>query len=80
MAGRTYKTISASATTHPTTRSIYNNVGQLAKQIDPDGVTTLYQYNAKGQMAYTAVDMNTNGIIDFVGTDRITLYNQRRDY
>jgi len=72
MTGRTYKTISASATANPTSRSFYNGVGQLVKQVDPDGVTTLYQYNAKGQAAFTAVDMNTNGIIDFDGRDRIT--------
>jgi len=72
MAGRAYKTISASATAHPTSRSFYNGFGQLVEQIDPDGVTTLYQYNAKGQVAYFAVDMNTNGMIDFAGTDRIT--------
>jgi RHS repeat-associated protein len=72
MTGRAYKSISASATSHPTSRSFYNGVGQLVEQVDPDGVTALYQYNAKGQVAYTAVDMNTNGIIDFDGTDRIT--------
>jgi RHS repeat-associated protein len=50
----------------------YNRFGQLTNQIDPDGVSTLYQYNAKGEVAYTAADMNQNGAIDFGGIDRIT--------
>src|SRR5205823_1039986 len=36
-----------------------------------DGVTTLYQYNAKGEVEFTATDMDRNGVIDFAGTDRI---------
>ena len=53
-------------------QSVYNPQGQLAKQIDPDGVVTLYQYNAKGELAFNAIDMNRNGTIDFSGSDRIT--------
>lgn len=53
-------------------QTFYNPQGQLAREIDPDGVTTLYQYDAKGELAYTAVDMNQNGVIDFSGTDHIT--------
>lgn len=52
-------------------QSFYNSQGQLSEQIDPDGVITLYQYNAKGELAYTAIDMDQNGNIDFSGTDRI---------
>lgn len=37
MVGRTYKTTSAGTTTHPSSRSIFNNVGQLIKQIDQMG-------------------------------------------
>ena len=40
--------------------------------MDPDGVTTLYQYDARGRLVYTAVDLNNNGVIDFNGADRIT--------
>ena len=72
MLGRAYKTVYSSASGTPASQSIYNSLGQLAKQIDPDGVTTLYQYNARGQVAYSAVDMNANGVIDFGGLDRIT--------
>ena len=53
-------------------QSFYNNLGQLVQQIDPDGVTTLYSYNDKGELEYTAVDMDRNGTIDYNGTDRIT--------
>lgn len=62
-------------TSYPDTaysQRVYNNSGQLRKSIDPDGVTTLYQYNGQGQLEYSAVDMNQNGAIDFGGTDRIT--------
>jgi RHS repeat-associated protein len=53
-------------------QSFYNGQGQLTSSVDPDGVSTLYAYNAKGELAYTAVDMNQNGSIDFSGSDRIT--------
>jgi RHS repeat-associated protein len=72
LAGRSYETVYASASGSPTSLSSYNVLGQLASQTDPDGVVTLYQYNAKGELAYTAIDMNRNGTIDFSGTDRIT--------
>jgi RHS repeat-associated protein len=72
MLGRTYKTLYSSASGSPYNQSFYNNYGQLVAQCDPDGVTRLYQYNAKGQVAYVAQDMNTNGVIDFAGPDRIT--------
>ena len=69
MAGRTTEILYADG---HYSQSFYNAQGQLAKQIDPDGVTTLFQYDAKGNLAYTAADMNQNGIIDFSGSDRIT--------
>jgi YD repeat-containing protein len=70
--GRDYKTLYSSASGTPMSQSFYNALGQLVQQVDPDGVTTLSQYNPKGEVAYTAVDMNTNGVIDFGGNDRIT--------
>jgi RHS repeat-associated protein len=72
MLGRTYETAYASASGAPASISTYNSKGQLASQIDPDGVTNLYAYNAKGELVYTAIDMNGNGTIDFTGPDRIT--------
>jgi RHS repeat-associated protein len=69
MLGRGYKTVYADGAS---SQSLYNNKGQLCKQTDPDGVATLYQYNGKGEVEYTALDLNTNNVIDFAGTDRIT--------
>jgi RHS repeat-associated protein len=64
--GRAYKTIYSDSTPddltdNPSDQSWYNNKGQLWKQRDPDGVTTLYAYNAKGEQAYTitAIDDST---------------------
>ena len=45
MVGRTFKTEYADSAT---AQSYFNNKGQLIKQVDPDGVTTLFSYNAKG--------------------------------
>jgi RHS repeat-associated protein len=68
--GRAYKTVFAD---NAYAQSFYNNQGQLTNQVDPDNVSTLYAYNAKGERAITAVDMNQNGGIEFAGTDRITM-------
>ncbi|HEY5910946.1 MAG TPA: RHS repeat-associated core domain-containing protein [Verrucomicrobiae bacterium] len=73
MLGRTYKTVySAANQPFPEHRSFYNALGQLSREVDPDGVTTLYQYNPKGELECTATDMNANNSIDFAGSDRIT--------
>ncbi len=72
MAGRSYKTINASASGSTNALSYYNSLGQLTNQIDPDGVSTLLAYNAKGRQVYTIVDINQNGSVDFGGPDRIT--------
>jgi RHS repeat-associated protein len=71
MAGRTTENLYADG---HYSQSFYNSLGQLCKQVDPDGVTTLYSYNAKGEQAFTAIDINQNGSIDSgsSGTDRIT--------
>jgi len=67
--GRAYKTVYSD---NASRQSIFNNKGQLTAQVDPDGVTVLYQYNNRSERTYTAVDMNANGIIDLGGTDRVT--------
>lgn len=70
----------------PNNRSYYNSLGQLWKQIDPDGVTTFYIYNDLGERAYTinATTYDTSVISDYdnlvtsylatilSGTDRVT--------
>jgi len=72
MLGRIYKTVYAGSSGGVASVSRYNSNDQLTNQVDPDGVSTLYQYNGKGELAVTAVDINGNGTIDFGGTDRIT--------
>ncbi len=67
-AGRACKTVSAAGAL---TQSFFNAGGQLARTVDPDGVTTLYAYNARGEQETVALDMNRNGQIDYVGSDRI---------
>ena len=47
-----------------------NNTGQLNREIDPDSVATLY--NAQGELAYTAIDLDRDNQINWSGTDRIT--------
>ncbi len=71
-AGRAYKTVYAAYSGAPCSISYYNANGQLTNTIDPDGVSTLYAYNPKGEQVLTVLDMNTNHVINFSGTDRIT--------
>lgn len=83
MLGRTVCTVysddtPADLTDNPIARLYYDDTtgsgggaGRLVKQVDPDGITTLYAYNADGQQNVTAIDLNANGIIDY-DTDRIT--------
>ena len=88
--GRNYKTVYADDTSedlsdNPCSRSFYNGKGQLWKQVDPDGVTTLFTYNSKGEQEYqiVAVQPATAGLANYSallaeiptlksGTDRIT--------
>ena len=37
-------------------QSFYNDHGQLWKHIDPDEVTTIFSYNAKGELEFTTID------------------------
>ncbi len=70
--GHQVKTVYASGTDTPTAYEYYNLFGQLTNTVDPDGVSTLYAYNAKGEQALTVVDMNRDYNIDYGGDDRIT--------
>jgi YD repeat-containing protein len=56
----------------------YNAKGQLDRSVDPDGVTTLFTYNALGEQTASAVDMNRNGSIGLAGPDRVTTTNGHR--
>ena len=63
MAGRDYKTLYAGPGGHYR-QSFYNSRGQLWKTRDPDDVTTLYQYDSRGGLVTTAIDMDRDGIVD----------------
>ncbi|MEX2381981.1 MAG: hypothetical protein WD490_06330, partial [Opitutales bacterium] len=52
-------------------RHVYNGKGQRIQSTDPDGVTTLVEYDVEGSPVIQAVDMNDNGVIDPDGPDRI---------
>jgi hypothetical protein len=69
-AGRQYKTVYPRGASSV---SYYNALGQVTKQVDPDGVSKLFQYDDQGRQCVSAIDMEGSGAIDFVGTDRITL-------
>ena len=72
MLGQTYKLESPrpNGSVLTSTPSFFNDKGQLIKTVDPDGVTTLFTYNAKAEIEDIAVDVD--GIIDYSGiVDRI---------
>ena len=72
-AGRVFRTeYAAAATPYPYEENTYNDKGQRIKHRDPDGVITLFSYNAQGQLEYEALDMDRDDVIDFDGTDQIT--------
>lgn len=48
----------------------YNSKGQRSKQVDPDGLNTLFKYNDKGELEEVA--LSDDDAIDYSGTDRIT--------
>jgi len=72
MLGRPYKTVYSAASGTPASQSFYNTVGQLWKTIDPDSVTNLFGYNARGEQEHSAIDLNNDGQINTNGTDRVT--------
>jgi RHS repeat-associated protein len=72
MVGRPYKTVFASASGTPASLSFYNNKGQLERQVDPDSVTNLFVYNAKGELELTAIDLDNNQQINTNTVDRVT--------
>lgn len=68
-AGRAARTVYPDAAQ---VQSFYNTLGQLFRQVDPDGVTTLYAYNARGEQTVAAVDIDGDNTIDYGGLDRVT--------
>lgn len=70
-AGRSYKTVYAAPNEpYPFSASSYNDLGQISSRRDPDAVTNLYSYNGQGELAYSAVDLDGDGVID-TDTDRV---------
>ena len=59
-AGAAYETIYAAGSGTPYGLLTYNNLGQLISESDPDQVATLYLYNGKGELSFTAADLNQN--------------------
>jgi YD repeat-containing protein len=68
MVGRNYKVVDSDGATRQT---ICDTKGQHVRDIDPDGVSTVFDYNARGELEYTGIDIDRNGVNDFSGTDRI---------
>jgi RHS repeat-associated protein len=67
-AGRVYQTLyAAPSAPYPASLSFYNPQGQLWKEVDSDGVTTIYTFNPKGEPDYTitALDDTTRDISDY---------------
>jgi YD repeat-containing protein len=58
---------------HHTITHHFNSLGQLASQVDPDGITNLFQYDDQGRRIVTAIDLEDKGIVDYAGLDQITL-------
>jgi len=71
-AGRVYKTVYAASSGTPNDQSYFNPAGQLSKQVDPDGVTSLFYYNAKGELQDSVLDVNRDGAFNTNGLDRVT--------
>jgi RHS repeat-associated protein len=52
--------------------SYYNVYGQLTNQVDPDGVSTLYQYNTQGALEFTVLDSYRDAQQHRNGTNRVS--------
>ncbi len=42
----------------------FDDVGQVQKETDGDGVVTLFEYDGRGELTRKAIDRNGNGVID----------------
>ena len=58
------------------TTQVYNSLGQLYSVTDADSVRTLSAYNALGERTVSALDIDGDSIIDYNGTDQITVDTQ----
>ena len=58
------------------TLTYYDTRGLPRKEVDPDGVTTLFQHDDRGRLEYSVLDISRNDQIDFGGRDRITEFSR----
>jgi hypothetical protein len=70
--GRECKTVYA-GTGAPYRQSFYNDLGQLSKQPDPDGVVKTNLYNFEGELMWSVIDSNRNDEIDWLGPVMMTV-------
>lgn len=52
-------------------RMYYDSNGHLVRKVDADGISTLFEEDALGNVQTEAMDLNQNGLIDLAGTDRV---------
>ncbi len=62
----------ASLADNPVHQTSYHANGQVSRERDPDGVTTLFAYAPGGDLTLTALDLNQNNQIDLAGVDRVS--------
>lgn len=68
--GREYKTLyNDQSGTYPYSEVTYNDFGLKSKDRDPDGVTTLFQYDGQARLTHTVGDLDLDGVVDLDGTD-----------
>jgi YD repeat-containing protein len=53
-----------------TERSYFDSAGRLERRVDADGVATIYRYDSRGDLEFTALDLNSNAALD-LGIDRV---------
>lgn len=73
MLGRVYKVETPdmdNSGTNGFALTYFNSLGQREKQVDPDGLNTLFKYNDKGELEEVA--LSDDDVVDYSGTDRIT--------
>lgn len=72
--GRSYRTEwpdSAGQSVGIAALSFFDSAGRLVRQVDADGVTTLFERDPLGDTQTQALDINRNGLIDLAGPDRV---------
>lgn len=71
--GQVYKTVFPAGSGTVAAETIYDSQGEIIKQIDPDGVVTLFDHVLRGNASIQAADTNRDDVIDYAGPDRVTM-------